>query len=347
MCTASPFSEAPSYDPRETQVHQGVRLPAYFLEPPDEHRAARHEVVVIDRSDRGLLEVSGADRKEWLHGLLTNAVRTLEDHAGVYSFATNAKGRILFDLNALCFPQCVWLDLDTTALALAATHFDRHLFSEDVRIKDVSGQYARLACSGPQSARVAALLGVANLPALPALTSVPLPGEACLFRHDLAGDPGFELILPRGAAAEWWERVCAAGARPAGYRTLDLLRIEAGLPWFGRDLDESVLPPETSQDERAINYRKGCYLGHEIIERIRSRDALARRLVQLRVHDGSGLDLPSALQRDGRDVGRITSLVPHPIEPFWAGLGYLSTAVTGYAQISVGQPPRAITICSA
>ena len=241
----------------------------------------------------------------------------------------------------------LWLDLDRLAVTVAAAHFDRHLFSEDVRIEDASGQMARLACSGPRAAEVAARLGVGHLKALPALGSAALEGGARILRHDFAGAPGFELFVPRGDAAAWWERLVESGARSTGYRTLDLLRIEAGLPWLGRDLDDTVLPPETGQVERGVSYLKGCYLGQEVMERMRSHGAVARRLVLLRVADGAGLTLPVPLQRDGAEIGRITSLVPHPTKPYWPGLGYLKTTVTGYADITAGDPPRAVTICSA
>ena len=192
---------------------------------------------------------------------------------------------------------------------------------------------------------MAAQLGVKNINALAMLAHAPVPdSEARLVRHDFAGLPGFELILPRGEAAAWWQRLVQHGAAPAGYQTLDVLRIEAGLPWPGRELDQTVLAPETGQIERGISYRKGCYLGQEIIERMRAHDALAKRLVRLRVPDGAGLELPAVLRRDNLEVGRITSLVRHPTQPCWPGLGYLKTAVTGFADITAGDPPRPVTI---
>lgn len=347
MSAASPFSEAPAYRPVEVLACRGVRLPAYFAAPAEEYQGARQGVALFDRSDRGLLVATGSECKTWLHNLVTNTVRALDDNAGVYAFAVNIKGRVLFDLNILCLPDGLWLDLDAAAIATAAAHFDRYLFTEDVRIEDASGRTARLACGGPGAGGLAARLGVANFAVLPALASVPLAGDgAWLVRHDFAGLPGFELILPRGEAAAWWERMVEFGARPAGYRTLDVLRIEAGIPWLGRDIDDTVLPPETGQTERAISFQKGCYLGQEVLERMRSRGALARRLVQVRLADGEGLALPAPLRRDSEDIGRITSLVRHPVKPVWPGLGYLKTTVTGFADIVAGDPPRSVTICS-
>ena len=126
--------------------------------------------------------------------------------------------------------------------------------------------------------------------------------------------------------------------------TLDVLRIEAGIPWLGRDIDATVLPPETGQIERGISYHKGCYVGQEIIERMRSRGALARRLVRVRTADGVGLAWPTSLRQNGSEVGRLTSLVPHPVTGEWIGLAYLKTRVAEPAGITAGDPPRAIRV---
>lgn len=347
MVALSPFSDARCYTARELQDIRGVRMAARFASAGEEYDSARTAAVVFDRSDRGLVILTGADRRAWLHNLVTNTVSALSEHAGVYAFALNVKGRILFDLNILCLPKMLWLDVDAQAVPVAAAHFDRHLFKEDVKIVDGGGQYARLGCGGARAAELAERLDVSNFKALPALATVPLAdGSVHLLRHDALGAPGFELVLPRGDAGAWLDRLVEMGARPIGYHTLDLLRIEAGIPWLGSDFADDVLPPETGQLERGVSFHKGCYLGQEVIERMRAHGALARRLVQLRVTDGAGLALPAVLRRDGLEVGRVTSLVPHPRKPHWPGLGYLKTSVTGYADITVGDPPRPVTICS-
>jgi tRNA-modifying protein YgfZ len=346
MSDISPFSEAKTYATHTLDEIRGVRMAAHFVAPAEEYDAAQTSAALFDRSDHGLLVLTGRDRQAWLHNLVTNSVTTLEHGAGNYAFAVNIRGRILFDLNILCLADSLWLDLDALAVAIAAAHFDRHLFTEDVKLENAGGQYARLGCSGPRTADIAGQLGIGNFRVLHAQAHLPLAGDVRFIRHDFAGSPGFELVVPRGHAAAWWDRLAEQGARPAGHRTLDVLRIEAGIPWLGRDLDDQVLPPETGQIERGVSYRKGCYLGQEVLERMRAHGALARRLVCLRAADGTGLSLPAALSRDGQEIGRISSLVPHPKQPYWPGLGYLQTSVTGYADISAGDPPRAITICS-
>jgi folate-binding protein YgfZ len=346
MSIPSAFTGLPSYRPAATCEHGGVTLPLHFGDPAAEYRAARERVALFDRSDRGLAELTGRDRKEWLHNLVTNTVKTLDENRGVYAFAIDLKGRTLFDLNILNLPDRIWVDILAGACAAALAHLDRYLISEDVRMCEVTERFARLGVAGPESVELAARLGASTPSAMAALDSLPLEGgEGRLVRHDFAGVIGFELIVPREVAADWWQRLTQGEAVPAaGFAALDALRVEAAIPWLGRDIDDKVIPPETGQVERGISYRKGCYLGQEVIERMRSHGSLARRLVALRVEDGAGLVPPLPLMKDRLEAGRITSLVRHPLTGEWIGLGYLRTTVTDTGGLTVGDPPRRVTL---
>ncbi len=349
MSPVSPFVDAQTYTSPALETVRGVQLANHFGDPPGEYHAARDKMVVIDRSDRGLLAITGADGRSWLHRLVSNAIEPLETGRGIYAFALNPRGGILFDMNVLAVGDALWLDVDARAVVAAAAHFDRYLFGEKVRIDNRSGETARLACFGPQAPALAANLGVGDLTNRPPLSCLPTQdGQVYLVRQELGDLTGFELVVPRGQGPRWWDMLVARGARPAGYVTLDVLRTEAGIPWLGRDLDDRVLPAETGQFERAINVHKGCYPGQEIVERMRSRGVSARRLVRLRMDSGAiDLELPATIRRDREVVGQITTLVRHPAEDYWCGLGYLKTSVTGFAEIAVGKPPRSVTICSA
>ncbi|RMF82928.1 MAG: folate-binding protein [Planctomycetota bacterium] len=344
MSDRSPFVSIAGFEPAETTEVSGVLMATRYGDPAAEYRAARERAAMLDRSHRGLIAVTGADRKAWLHNLVTNTVNTLDDHTGVYAFAIDLHGRVQFDMNILNLPDVIRLDVERTRVSAAIAHLDRYLLSEDVELADVTAEYARLACSGPQARDIAAQLGVPNFPALAALAVVRIEDDALLVRHDLAGDPALELIVPISAAEAWWRRLADAGAAPVGFATADVLRIEAGIPWMDRDIDETVLPPETGQVERGISYHKGCYLGQEIIERMRSRGSLARRLVRIRMNDGEGLTPPIEMLRDGKPAGRITSLARHPVDGDWIGLGYLRTTVSELSGITAGDEQRLVTI---
>lgn len=332
------------YRPAEWVEYRGVRLPLHFGDAREEYRAARSAAALFDRADRTVVVLTGRDRKSWLHNLVTNAVATLDEGAGTYAFAVDLRGRVQFDLNVLCLREGLWLDLDAQATPGAIAHLERYFISEDVRMTHEAGRLARLGVAGPASAAIAARLGAGALPAMASLGSIELAEGARLVRHDFAGVLGFELIVPTARAALLWDELAQAGATPAGLTALDALRIEAGIPWLGRDLDDSVVAPETGQIERAISYHKGCYLGQEVIERMRSHGSLARRLTRAAMDDGDGIMPPCPLLSGERDAGRLTSLVRHPTEPRWIGLAYVRTALPPDAPLTAGDPPRPVTI---
>lgn len=286
----------------------------------------------------------GPDRAGWLHALVSNAVRTLDPHAGNYAFALDQRGRVLFDLNVLCLPDVLWLDIDRAALPAARAHLERYLIIEDVRLADESAAWARLGICGPAAAALAVELGAGQAAAMPALGSAWASDDVLLVRHDFAGPPGFELFVPPGRAAAIWDQLAGRGARPAGLTALDALRIEHGIPWLGRDIDDQVVAPETGQVERAISYHKGCYLGQEIVERMRSHGSIARRLVRVECDADADLAPPLPLRQAEREVGRLTSLVRHPWRPARVGLAYLRTTVVETDGINTGDPPRAVRV---
>jgi folate-binding protein YgfZ len=317
-----------------------------FSSTAEEIRAARSSAGLFDRSHRGLLRVGGPDRKTWLHNLVTNAVKPLTAGQGVYAFVCDVRGRAQFDLNILDVGEELWLDVHVARAAALLAFLSRYLIMEKAAISDASADFARLGVCGPHAAGVAEFLGVASLADMPALAQVVLDdGRTRLLRHDFALAPGFEMLVPRAAAAAWWDRVASDERVTAcGFAAEDFLRIEAGIPWFPRDIDEKVIPPETGQAARGIHYSKGCYLGQEVIERMRSHGSMARRLVRLELDDGAGLELPSPLHREAAEVGRITSLVQRPDAAGWLGLGYLRTSVADASGLSVGTPARAVRL---
>lgn len=339
---ASPFAAAATYRPSETRAYAAVMMPESFAAAADEYRSATQRAALVDRSDRGLALAHGKDRRVWLHNLITNDIKGLADYRGAYAFAVDVRGRVQFDLNVLALPDALWLDIDAEHLSAALRHLDRYLLSEAVVLQDISATIARLGVCGPDAGTLAATLGAA-WDSLAPLAMVELDSAGVrLLRHDFAGLPGFELFVPVARAPEWWERLATAGrAAPIGARTVELLRIESGIPRLGRDFDDTTVAPETGQIERAINYHKGCYLGQEVIERMRSRGAQARRLVRLRGGAANAaalraLDLPAPLSRAGSEVGRVTSLAANPLSGELVGLGYVRSRLEQFDGLTAG-----------
>lgn len=347
MIRESPLAATPSYASAALTEYHGARLAAHFGDPAREYAAAKTTAAVFDRSDRGLVRVTGKDRRTWLHNLVTNAVKPLEAGQGAYAFACDVQGRIQFDLHILALPDELWLGIQAAAIEPALKHLDRLLITEDVHLQDVSGSFATLAVCGPRATAIAQGLGTSDFSAMPSMSHVVLESGARLVKNSFAGAelPAFELIVPSALATLQWQTLVDAGATPAGTAALEALRIEAGIPALGPDL-EGALPAGTGQTERAVNYHKGCYLGQEVIERMRSRGALARRLARVCVPEGVGLAVPTPLMQAEREVGRLTSLTQHPASGEWIGLGYLRTSIQGSSGISAGTPPRAVELLS-
>lgn len=317
-----------------TAAIRGMPVVTDFGDERGEYTAALSAAGFYPALDRGLIEITGRDRAVWLHNLTTNGVRDLLPGDGNYAFAVNLKGRIILDLNVLVLADRILLDLDARALSDAMRHFDRYTITEDVSTRDVSDQTARFVLLGSAAPRVADQIGMPHALAMAQLgpTSIDLFGRPALaFRHDLAGVFGLELSVPREVSENVWRHLLdigrAVGLRPVGRSTVRILQMEAGIPVWGEEIDGEVLPAETLQLDRAVNFNKGCYLGHEVIERMRSHHAIPRRLVGLRLSGlPTGVALPVVLQADGKPVGRLMSCCHSPAVGSAIGLGYLVSA---------------------
>lgn len=325
-------------------------MAAHFSSPADEYLAATTRSALFDRCHRGLLIAHGPDARSWLHNLVTNAVKSLDDNDGNYAFAIDLKGRTQFDLNILVVNAELWLDIDFATLPAAKAHLERFLITEKVVLRDASPDFGRIAVVGPDSPRVAANLGVGNFSALPSLSSTwvslaPSDSPARLVRNHFTGLPGFELIIPAASLTTWWDRLALdLGVFPAGVQTAQVLRIESGIPEWGFDIDDKTIPPETGQVDRGISYKKGCYLGQEVIERMRSLGAPARRLVRFSIPGIETPPTPAPVLLSDREVGRLTSAARHPLRDDCIGLGYLRSNVIDTAGFSLPGDSRPLTL---
>jgi len=328
----------------------GTRVPLDYGDVAGEYAAAASGAGLHAARDRGLIELTGDDRVSWLNNLVTNVVRTLTPGEGNYAFALDRAGRILFDLDLLVRPDSLRLNLDRRLLPKAVEHLNRYLISERVKISDRTEESECLALVGPQAKAITDALGARHAAAMPALAStlVPLVGKyRPLVRHDFAGVFGVEFWVESADAPACWRQLMELGGevglRPVGRTAIQALRIEAGIPRCPDDIDESVLPAETMQLDRAVSFTKGCYLGQEVIERMRSRGAKPKsRLVGLRLAGAPG-EVPSgvALQLEGETVGRLTSAAYSPRLKATVGLGYIksSHAAVGNKVLAASQPP--------
>jgi folate-binding protein YgfZ len=281
-----------------------------------------------DRTARGRLRLTGRDRQTFLQGMVTNDIVGLAPGGGCYAFALDASGHALSDLRVLCTENYLLLDTEPDQATFVAATLDRYLIMEKCRITDVTGELTQITVGGtdaPIAIKAAFGIELAGDAAEGVNTPFSLPdgavGLAAVVR--LTVFPTFDLYVPNPDAAAILDALAAGGAAPLTSLELDALRIEAGVPRFGADFDARVLAPETGQQARAISYRKGCYIGQEIVARIHARGHTNRTFTGFNLH-GQALPEPdSRIKADGREVGRVTSSAMSPSLGRAVALGYL------------------------
>jgi folate-binding protein YgfZ len=290
-----------------------------------EFRALVSNSGVCPRADRAKISLTGKDRTRWLNGMVTNNIRDLGQGRGVYAFLLNPQGHILADLYAFNRGENILLDVDRSQLSKILSTFDHYIIMDDVEVADVTEKVATVGIAGPNSHDILHAAGF-NVPELEPLQFTDLNwngSPVTLIRGDNPAVASFQLWLDPSQSPAAQKSLAAAGAQPVGDEAFELLRIASGMPRYGQDIRERDLPQETNQD-RALNFSKGCYIGQEIVERIRSRGAVHRNFIGFRLH-GQPLAPGTAIQSDGKDVGEITSsaVIPAAGQEITAALGYL------------------------
>jgi len=283
-------------------------------------------------SSRAKIAVTGGDRVRWLNGMATNNVRDLATGHGVYAFLLNAQGRIQADLYVFQRGDSLLVDTERAQREKVLELFDHYIIADDVEIADVSDKLTAIGLTGPESLHVLERAGIA----VPDLAHMQFADAAwqhalqektvTLLRAGEEAGESWQLWIAPELASELWGALLQAGARPTGTTALNLFRIARGIPQFGVDIRDRDLPQETGQT-RALNFTKGCYLGQEIVERIRSRGAVHRQFTAFLVEgtlSGPGVKIVAADQEE-KEVGEITSsaILPLPSGDRPVALGYL------------------------
>lgn len=286
----------------------------------------------IYRPNRLLFSMTGRDRVRWLNGMVTNNIRDLGLGRGVYSFVLNSQGHILGDLYVFNRGESLIAEIESSQAPGLLQILKRYIIMDKVEIEDLSGKLAVLGIAGPKSAQVLASAGLCqNLEQLQ-LAELPSNGSTMtLVRDDNVSFAGYEIWAPAERVGAVWNSLLTAGAEEVHDQALEMLRILSGIPKVGQDIRERALPHETGQ-ERALNYTKGCYIGQEIVERIRARGNVHKRFVGFEV-DGP---LPAAgtkIQSGGKDVGELTSLAPAPLKQKQLALGFIRREALAAGQV--------------
>ena len=262
------------------------------------------------------LRAAGKDRLEWLQGLLTNDVKSFGGPGWAYAAWLTPQGRMITDVTAIETGDQTWLDVPAPLARELAEKLDLMVFAEDVRIEDVSERMVSIAVEGPDGWKAVSGLFKATLLPLDrgGIALVGDGGDPLVVVRTRAGPDGFVLYSSSTRAAGVEELLAHGGAMPLDDETAETLRIEAGVPRFLVDMTEETIPLEANLDH-AISHTKGCYVGQEIIVRIRdlAKGRVARRHRSGLLPEGEAVPaVGAAVLADGRAVGRVTSATWSP-----------------------------------
>ena len=255
------------------------------MSAPEDAARVRRAAGLFRLEQRGVGVVSGGDRIRWLDGMVSNDVASLEagpERSGCYAALLTPQGRIVSDLQILLRPEALWIETERAALPAVLARLEKYVIADDVVLRDASAELARLGIEGPRApAILEAALGRAPEIAPDSGIDAELAGVSIVVAaFGWSGAPAFQIYAPAAAAQEIAERLRQVGRSEglveAGAEALEILRIEAGVPRQGAELDEEVLPAE-AQLERAVSTTKGCYTGQEVVARLRTRGQVKHR----------------------------------------------------------------------
>ena len=279
--------------------------------------ALHHSAAWLDVSTRGRITMLGEDRARLLHAMTTNQIQQLTPGTGCYAFFLTAQGRLVADVNILCRPDHLLLDLEPETREKIYQHLDHYIIADDVTLEDVTGQTAAIAVAGPKAARV---LESAGAPLVAADYANVEWGSRIVARLPLA----FLIVAPIEEKDQLVAQLESAGAAPADAEEFRVFRIEHGTPRYGDDLSERFLAQEANQPH-ALNFSKGCYLGQEIVERVRSRGQVHRVLMPLLLDTKTPPSPGSKLQIGEAAAAEITSSAYSPALDKVVALAYVRT----------------------
>ena len=260
-----------------------------------------------DVSERSRLCLLGDDRAAFLHGQVTNDIKSLAEHTGCYAAIVNAKGKMESDLFAYRLADELLLDFEPGLTGAVTTRLENYIIAEDVEVADVAPHFGQLTVQGPTAGAVLAALGLPT-PGEP-LAVEETAAEIFVINQPRLGTSGFDLFVP-AAEVDSMKSQLEVHAPECGESAFDKARVLATIPRFGVDFDETNLAPEAGIEARAISYAKGCYIGQEIIARIRTYGKVNRSLRGLK------LDQPvtagTELILGDKEVGQVTSVTTEP-----------------------------------
>ncbi len=287
-----------------------------------------HRAAIAPLDHTGWLRITGSDRVRWLNGMATNSIQDLKPGEGNYNFFLNAQGRIQGDATIFAQQEALLLETAASQIETLAPLLDRFIIMDDVELAEITGSRTGLAVIGPEAPSHLEKLGLsaAQLKAPAMLSDLWNAADVTLIHAHSPLVPRFELWSNAETITALTQALTSAGTAYCDAQNLEWLRILEGTPRYGTDIRDRDLPQETGQ-ARALHFNKGCYLGQEIVERIRSRGNVHRALTAFRL-EGELPEPGSALEAEGKPAGELTSVAAIPLPdagepPVQLALGYI------------------------
>jgi glycine cleavage system T protein (aminomethyltransferase) len=298
----------------------GWTVPAHYGHVAMEHAAVRHAAGLSDLSHRGKIRVTGDDRIKWLQSLISNDILTLQSGQGRYSSFLTHKGKMLGYFRVYIQPDVVWIE-DVGEVGDATFQALRKflLYGTKAKMENCLEGWGLLLVSGPKAAEIVSAAFSSDVRSLELLHSVAATvggQQALIVRTEETGEQDFALLVPVQGVPAAWEQLMASGApfgiKPVGAQAREALRIEAGLPKAGPDLNQEIVPPEANLEGKAFSLTKGCYPGQEVVARMDTYGNVRRHLVGLVLKDQTIPPLGAKLFSGDREVGWISSAAFSP-----------------------------------
>lgn len=352
----TPFHDIHQAQGARLTEYQGWELPDQFTDPVKEYQAVRASVGVLDVSYRATFRLSGPDRAEFLHRILSGDIKNLSPGVGRHAALLTVQGKLCSVMKVLATDDTILLETEPAARPALFDRLEMYKLAQKVELEDATEAFAKLLVQGPDSSRLLRAVVHQELALHEELQHQEYPmaeggmsawahGRSAivspspihphaptftpplrLIRVHETGELGYELMAPAAQASELWARLSQAGAafglKPVGFQAFNMLRVEAGIPWYGVDMDETTFPQEAGV-EHVLDWHKGCYVGQEPVARIKFRGHVNKKLTGLRFPEGTQPEPGNKVIKGSREIGRVTSAVYSPHLNCPIALGYV------------------------
>jgi folate-binding protein YgfZ len=312
----------------------GWQIVQKFSSADSEYWALQKSAGLVDLSCSGVFELRGDDRTRFLHGMVTNDIKSLTPGGGCHAAFLSPQGRMTADLHVFCAEDSLILTTEPAAREKLGPALRKYIIGDRSLLEDRSEELALLSLQGPKAnALVTKILSEPLSLERPydhfEATLAGAKARICRVHRTSAG--GCDFIVERQSLPLVWDLILANGkndeVQPVGFESFNVHRIEAGIPWYGLDIEENTLPIEAGLEKDAISFNKGCYIGQESVARITYRGHVNRKLVGLCLSGIQPASKGDKVSKDGQEVGWVTSSGYSPNFKRAIALGYLRREV--------------------